>query len=128
MLANYTVYSDIDMTMGVSLTGDVAKKLNENSVKQSVKNIVMSPWKLFQPSFGPRINSILFEPENPITLELLRDEIQMAIIRHEDRVSDVTIEFSGQIDNNEIGIDIYFLIKEYEDTQHVSVVLEKIRS
>ena len=123
----YTIFSDIDMAMGLNLKGDIAKKINENAIKQSVKNIAMCSKKLFNPSFGPRIDTLLFSLENPLTIGLLGDEIQSALLRNEPRISDARVEIKGDIDDNSVGLDIYFLIKEYEETAMVSLVIEKIR-
>ena len=58
-------YSDIDMNMGYHpLTKDLRKKTKEDSIKQSVRNLLLtSPGeKLFNPGWGCNLRGFLFEP------------------------------------------------------------------
>jgi phage baseplate assembly protein W len=121
------VFSDIDLSFGLNIKNDIAKKYDVNSIKQSVKNIVMSRDRLFYPEFGPRISKMLFDLDTPFTKEMVRDEVKAALKKHEPRVEKVQVDFSGNLDQNEIQIDITFQIINIQGRYDVSVVLEKIR-
>jgi phage baseplate assembly protein W len=115
------------MEMGLNIKGDIAKKLDVNAIKQSVKNIVLTPKKPFQPNFGPRISYALFNMDNPFERALLKDEIEVALKKHEKRIHSIKVEFSGSIDANEMVVNISFQIVNVVGRYDVDVVLQKIR-
>jgi len=126
-MANTYIFSDIDMTMGLNIRGDIAKVTDVNSIKQSVRNIVLTRDHLFSPEDGPRISGALFDLDNPFNRALLQDEIKLALKRKEKRVNDVRVEFGGSIDENEMICTITFQIVGIVGRYSVDVVLQKVR-
>ena len=57
-------YTDIDLTFGVNIKNDIARKYDEKSVLQSMKNIIMIRHKLFFPAFGANVQRYLFSIQN----------------------------------------------------------------
>ena len=55
-------YTDIDLSFARRPSGDVFKKTDAASVKQGVKNVLLTRVfeKPFNPEFGTRLNNILF--------------------------------------------------------------------
>jgi phage baseplate assembly protein W len=121
------IYSDIDMSMGLTIRSDIAKKYDVNSIKQSVKNIVMTRNKLFRPDFGPRISQALFDVDNPFNRALLKDEIVVALKKWEKRVNQIDVQIGGSVDANEMIVNISFQIVNTIGRYEVQVLLEKIR-
>jgi phage baseplate assembly protein W len=127
MATHTDIYSDIDLNMGLTIRNDIAKVLDVNAIKQSVKNIVMTRNRLFNPNSGPRISQALFDLDNPFNRELIKDEIKLALKKNEKRVTKVDVEFSGSIDANEMICNITFQIVNTIGKYDVSVILERIR-
>jgi phage baseplate assembly protein W len=122
------IYSDFDMLMGMNIKNDIAKKYDINSIKQSVKNIVMTRDRCFYPEWGPRISTLLFEPDNPFTRNLITDEIKIAIAKYEPRVKNCKVEYiAGQDTDHEMFINIIFQVINSIEWENVSIILEKIK-
>ena len=127
-MAVTSIFRDLDMSMGLNIKGDIAKKLDVNAIKQSVKNVVMTRRKPFQPNFGPRISEALFEVDNPFNRSLLQDEISIALKKHEKRVTDIKVDINpDSIDANEMIANIEFSIVGTVGRYEISIVLQKIR-
>jgi len=122
------IYADFDMAFGMNIRSDIAKKKNINAIKQSVKSIVMTRDRCFYPEWGPRISTLLFEPDNPFTRNLITDEIKLAIKKYEPRVKNVKVEFiTGQNTDHEMYINILFQVVNAIEWVSVSIMLEKLR-
>lgn len=121
------IYKDIDLNFGQQITKDVAKKLNENAVSQSVKNVVLSKGKLFQPKFGSGLYSSLFEGNDPIIRNIMKDQIRSAIKINEKRINNLKIDFFGEIDQNQLGINIYYKMKDVKELFEVSIIIDQIK-
>jgi len=122
------VYSDIDMSMGLTIRSDIAKVFDVNAIKQSVKNIVMTRDRLFHPESGPRISNALFDMDNPFNRALIKDEIILALKKNEKRVTDLEVSFGvSRIDSNELECNITFSIVNTIGRYEVSVVLQRVR-
>ena len=62
-------------------TEDFSTLKNENAIKQSVRNLVMTTFgeRPFQNDIGSRVRGMLFEPFDVFSAEDLRDEIRNTI-------------------------------------------------
>ena len=69
-------------------TKDVSAVSNDNSIKQSLKNLVMTQpgEKLFQPQIGSGVRQLLFEPMDGFTADAIRDDILNTVGQHEPRI------------------------------------------
>ena len=68
------VFSDIDLTFKRNpVTGDIALRYDDQAVIASVRNLLLTDFseRLFQPSVGSNITSLLFEPATNITASIL---------------------------------------------------------
>ena len=101
-----------------SFTDDAAIVKNENSIKQSVKNLVLTQMgeKPFQPTKGCRVNALLFEPLDPFTADALKEEVLNTIRQYEPRVkiSDCTV--TPIIESNKIEGKLMKYIQQKKDT------------
>ena len=66
---------------------DIARKVNENSVKEEIKNILLTDRgeRLFQPLVCSYIRQLLFENVSPVTSIIIRDRIESALQTYEPR-------------------------------------------
>lgn len=106
------LYKDLDLTFGVTATNDVAKRLDVNAVKQSIKNLlfIRKGEKLFRPEIGTDLYRILFEPMDFLTIDLLRDVILETIEKYEPRARIEDIEIIPDFDNNSYDVTLYFFV------------------
>jgi phage baseplate assembly protein W len=104
-------YNDIDLNFGVTINGDIARKLDDKSVLQSLKNIVMIRNKLFNPRWGAGTENYLFANADEITLNNLRDNIEIAIRKNEPRISYLRLKLENDLDNHRIVININYSMK-----------------
>jgi phage baseplate assembly protein W len=60
-------YSDLDFNFAKSSTRDVARKFDNNAIKQSLRNVVLTNFyeRPFRPSFGGNLLSRLFDQASP---------------------------------------------------------------
>ena len=62
------VYSDFHKDLSpIPGRGDIARRLNENSVREAIKNLILTDKgeRLFQPNLGSDIRASLFENVTP---------------------------------------------------------------
>jgi phage baseplate assembly protein W len=106
------LYKDLDLMFGVTATNDVAKRLDVNAVKQSIKNLlfIRKGEKLFRPEIGTDLYRILFEPMDFLTIDLLRDVILETIEKYEPRARIEDIEIIPDYDNNSYDVTLYFFV------------------
>lgn len=114
MSRDVRVYSDLDLKFTKHpVTGDVARKLNENAIIAAVKNIVLTNKgeRRFTPLFGSDVLSQLFEPLDDMTAMNIKEEILASITNFEPRVKvdfvDVTPNFN--LDGFDVIIRFYLL-------------------
>lgn len=123
------MYSDFPINFDRNpLTGILSKVTNEESVKQSVKNLILTNAgeRFYDSSKGSTIRSSLFEPNTPTTLEIIRTQIREAIQAYEPRceLREVSVQDIDpdnrpasfmQLDNNSYLVDIVFSIINIPD-------------
>ena len=124
------IYSDLPMSFAVNpVSNDVTRKINEEAVKESIKNLILTDKgeRLFQPNVGCNIRSQLFENYTQQTVDIMKDLIRTTIVNYEPRCEIINIEISGEIDANEMTITITFAIINTTEPVTLSVVLNRIR-
>ena len=83
------IWKDIDMNFTKHpITGDISTVLGVESVKRSIKNLLMTRFgeRPFQPWIGWGGNGLLFEHIDPLTKSTLQTEIRLLISNFEPRV------------------------------------------
>ncbi len=125
------IYRDFSTSMGMNpLTNDVIANIDVKSVKESMKNILLTDRgsRVFNPSFGGNIKSLLFENKySPALFKLVEEEVRRTINTYEPRVTLESVECVGTMDDNILHILINFYIINSEQLQSTTVVMEKIR-
>lgn len=123
-------FSDLDFNFFANpSTGDVSLKLDDNAIKQSVKNLIMTAYyeKPFHPEIGSQVGSLLFEPYSPMTRAVMIRAIQDTIMNHEPRVNLLNVLIDDYPDNNAIRITIVFKIVNTQQPLSIDVILERSR-
>lgn len=112
-------------------SGDMAKHVNEESVKTSIKNIILTRKgeRFYNSDLGSDIYSLLFENVSPQTEDTMRTLIENAIENYEPRANIVDIIITPILANDEsaYGITIYFTTINNQEPISVEVLLNRIR-
>tara|TARA_X000000368_G_scaffold363830_1_gene309214 strand:+ start:998 stop:1411 length:414 start_codon:yes stop_codon:yes gene_type:complete len=108
-------------------TKDFSAVKNENAIKQSVRNLVLTQFgeRPYQYDIGSRVTGLLFEPFDVFLAEDLRDEIYNTIQRLEPRVEVDAVNVREGIDENSIDIGIRYKIIGQQQSQTVEFLLER---
>ena len=95
-----------------AVTNDILALKNEAAIKEAVKNIVLYNFyeKPFNPFFGGNIIGLLFENSTP-SMELeIKNRIEQSIETQEPRVTAVTVDVDFEEDQNDLQVEITYLI------------------
>lgn len=107
-------YSDIDLTLSsrTSTDGDVFKKTDAASVKQSIKNLLLTNnfEKPYRPLYGANLSGLLFELMTEDVGEEIIDSIKKAIQRYEPRAKVLSVKVTATPDYNSVSATVEFRI------------------
>lgn len=124
------VYSDLDLNFTKHpITKDVARKLKENAVIASIKNIIFTNFneRPFNPNFGSGVRGLLFEPLDEITATNLYKVVFTAINNFEPRVKIDVIQVVPDPDRNGYEITIRFYLLNSLKPITISTFLDRLR-
>lgn len=125
-----TLYSDLDLAFKAHPnTGDVTTLKDINSIKQSVKNLILtSPGERpFNPQLGSGVRALLFEPVDAFTALDLKEAITLVLENYEPRVRVTGIDVQDEADNNRYRIYLSFQIVTTLQTGNVDFYIERLR-
>jgi phage baseplate assembly protein W len=132
-----STYSDLDISfLPNPITADLATVTDEESVKQSVKLLVLTSLyeRVFQPSLGGEINYMLFEPLDAVTTTILSRYIADVINQFEPRVKLQYVDMffdkkpTGEyLDPNALWIEIAFIINNLPILVTTNILLRRLR-
>jgi phage baseplate assembly protein W len=109
---NPIVYVDFDASfLPNPVTGDLAIITNEDSIKQSIRNLVLTNFyeRCFQPTVGGNVLGSLYELLTP-ALELnLKKNIENTINNFEPRASLISVDLYFDPDENGYMVNIVFV-------------------
>ena len=110
-------------------TGELNKKTNENAVKQSVKNLLLTSKyeRLFNPEIGSNLRSILFENMTPLLPQILNDYIGDVFENFEPRADFLFADMSFDHDRNGASIDVHFTIINSQVQATLPIYIERTR-
>jgi len=110
-------------------TGLLNRTLNENSVGQSIKNLIFTNVgeRFFQPTIGGNIKRILFEPMNGFTADALKKEITQTLFNNEPRLSQFQVIVQADEPSNSYRVKIIYAIKTIQDTSTLDITLKRVR-
>jgi phage baseplate assembly protein W len=120
-------FKDISFNFGMNpITKDVVVLKNEEAIKQSVKNLVLTKLgeRLFNPNVGTDTTSYLFELNSTFSAGSLIEEIENALTTYESRITLKNITVDVEDDLNEFSVIIeYFIVGLPPIVQTVDFIL-----
>jgi len=123
-------YSDFTTNLDLNMsTGFLAKTTNENSVKNSIRNIIFTRngERFYQPSIGSKVSALLFELIDDPTSIALKNTIAEAIENNEPRANIQTIDLYPDPDRNGYYIKIVFNIINIPEDIVLNFFLDRVR-
>lgn len=123
-------FRDIDMNFTAHpVTGDVAKKVGDDAIIQSMKNLLNTNKyeRLMQPNLFGNLKKHLFEPLDSITASAIGREIQYVIDKFEPRVNLTEVNVTPEYDEQGYSVTMTFFIVNQTNPITVELFLERIR-
>ena len=123
-------YSDIDLDfLPNPITGAVPRKLNEESVKRSIRNLVQlnKYEKPFHPEIHSGLRGLLFELVTPANAVLVQRRMIELIARHERRIELLGLDVTDQHEKNLYDITITFRVLNQEQPTILNFSLARLR-
>lgn len=125
-----TIYSDFLMNLEKHpFNGSLARILNEDSVKQSIKNLILTEVyeRPYQANLGSKLYSLLFEPMTDVTERLVAKTIEDTIRLFEPRANLLGVDVFAVYDRNEYNVNITFsLVNNIQEVQ-LNLIIKRIR-
>lgn len=123
-------YLDLAKDKSKTSTNDVATKLNEDAVLESIRNIldIQPRSRVYkQRRFGANLDLFLFDPiDNETALRML-EQIEQAIGENEPRANNLIVEITPLFDENTFRIRVSFFIDESDRELVLEDTLKRIR-
>lgn len=124
------VYSDITTPFLIQPnTLDLVKEINEDAVKASIKNILLTDRgeRLFNPIFGSDIRSLLFENITPQTESLVREYVEQSINNFEPRANLIDVIVTASQDANAYAVTVVFSVINRSEPITLDILLNRTR-
>ena len=120
-------FKDVSFTFSKNpITSDIVILKNEEAIKQSVKNLVLTKIneRPFNPLLGTNTTSYLFELSTEVGEQKLIDEIERVISENEPRVALEAVSVDLTEDQNAFEVYIeYLIIGASPEIQELSFIL-----
>lgn len=123
-------YTDLDLNFrSHPFTKDVLLKKGDNSIKQSVKNLVLTRKgeKPFHPEIGSHIYTHLFDNMTVDTVVNIKTTIEDVINTYEPRVILSSVDVVANPDQNLYDVTIIFRLINEPDPITVEFFIERLR-
>ena len=131
VLKRSKTFRDINLSFRMHpITNDLMVLKNEDAIKRSVVNIVMTVIgeKPFLNDFGSQMNASLFELDTSLQYISIENQIISALNNYEPRIRIVEVRVTIDGENNEMSAQIsYDIIGMNFDTQEIDVLLHPAR-
>ena len=120
-------YSDLDFNFAKSSTRDVARKFDNNAIKQSLRNVVLTNFyeRPFRPSFGGNLLSRLFDQASPGMISEVNSDIKKAITTYEPRVTLRKVTTDWNDTNRTLQVEIEYSFLDNNDV--LDITIERVR-
>ena len=124
-------FKDISMSFEPHpVTKDLPILKNENAIRKSVRNLIetIPKERFFNPLIGSDVRSSLFEFVDVASASFIQNQIKLAILNYEPRVSDLDVLVLPNPDTNEFEVNLSFnIIGQDYPTQEYTFILEATR-
>lgn len=123
-------YSDLDLDFLMHpTTKDVVKKVGPESIKRSVRNLILTNFydRPFRPGIGSNAQKLLFENATPLTAGFLENAIQEVLKNFEPRIRLDGVKVQFDYDNNGYNVALAYIILNRNEPIITTIFLERIR-
>lgn len=123
-------YSDFNLDFTAHpVTGDITKKLNENAIAQSIRNLLLTSHyeRPFKPELGSNLKKFLFEPIDNVTTSLIQDSIFETLRNYESRVKVQEVVAAPNYDEQRYDVSITFFVQNSIEPLTINFFLERVR-
>jgi phage baseplate assembly protein W len=123
-------YSDLRSDLAVNpATDDVMVNTNEAAIEQSIKNLLQTNFyeRLFQPTVGSNIRSLLFELATPQTSYNLKEAVFEVIENYEPRCQIIDVIVENDIDRHSLNVYIEYRAINIDGIRSFNTVLSRVR-
>lgn len=123
-------FSDINLLFTRNpITADVTRKLNEEAIKASVKNLITTKnfERPFHPEIGCQLYGLLFENLTPSVYQTIKKTIFDVIEKFEPRVLVIDVKLQETPDQNSLNVDIEFKINNSERPVTLKTTIQRVR-
>jgi phage baseplate assembly protein W len=125
------IYRDFDMNfVSHDITNDVVVNVDERSVMQSVKNLLLTSKgeRVFRPDIGGDLKQFIFENKyNSSINKLIEIHVTDTINTYEPRIKLEKVIVESSLDDNNLVLKLYYYIRNSEKLNVSTITLEKIR-
>ena len=114
---------------GSNIRGDIFNKSNAASIKQAVRNLLLTNYteKPFMQRFGGNLTALLFRLSTEVDDMNLESEIINAIETYEPRAKVLNINSVVSPDNNDVRVTVTFQVLSTLQTDVVEINLTRLR-
>lgn len=124
------IFKDLDLDFAPHpVTGDVRKKVGDEAIKRSVRNLVLTNFyeRPFRSYIGSNAQKLLFEPMNYLTSTYLKNAIVEVITNFEPRVTLLDVSVNVDEDRNGYNATLRFYVNNVPVPIISTIFLERIR-
>lgn len=124
------LYSDFFMNLDENpVSFDLARKTNEEAVKQSIKNLLLTDKgeRPFQPNLGCNIRQMLFDNITPDTIIVMRELIRDTLEAYEPRATIIGVDVTSAIDDNSVNVVVVFKVINSSEPVTLVTSLTRVR-
>jgi phage baseplate assembly protein W len=123
------VYADFDTNLNFHpIRKDVALLTNEDAVKRSIRNIVLTNYyERNDPTVGANIGYQLFELASRKSQIIIENSLTTAIKNHEPRANLISVNVAMDPDEHSISATITFSVISNAQPVSLTVILERVR-
>ena len=129
-IARQETYRDLDFTFKQNPnTNDVGIKKNNESIKQSVLNILRTNHgeRPFNYNFGANLRAYLFENMTNITAANMSTSVNLALANWEPRIEVLNTNIQARADENDVRITVTGRVKSSNEVVDISTSIERLR-
>ena len=129
-IARQETYKDVDFSFKQNPnTNDIGIKKNNESIKQSVLNILRTNHgeRPFNYNFGANLRSYLFENMTNITAAQMSTSVSTALANHEPRLEVLNVNIQARAMENEVTITVTGMVRSSNEVLDISTTIERLR-
>jgi len=130
IIARKNDYSDLDLDfIRHPVTGDVTKKVGQDAIKRSIRNLILTNFydRPFRSGIGCNAQKLLFENANHIVAGFLKDAIVEVVRNYEPRVKITNLVVDFDYDNNGYKVTLTYVLLNRLEPANITLFLERLR-